>query len=250
MTGKRLLQIALMFWTVLASSCHTIHSFTKDKEYKEEAIRQTIRKSQIRASSLKETYTARLFYDNSRQTVSGMIDIPSDTLARITINSSFGLPVARLSLTHDSAFVSSIFMENINKRNDQLLPVKGLNLSTRTLKDLLLANFIIFSDTVDLDNYSINIQNDTFVILNYRTKNRLRPQLSDFSNTLVYSLLENKVLSNSFWFAQSDTQIIIKYSSFKPVDKYFIPTKISLFLIQSVDTILNAKIKVKKIHLK
>jgi len=125
-----------------------------------------------------------------------------------------------------------------------------LSFSPKTLKDLLLANFITINDTINIERYSIRFENDTIVVLNYKIKNKTLEQFSDFNNSITFSLTQRKILLNSFWYGAADTQVLIKYSVFKEFKNYIIPTKINIQVIKNLDTLLSTNVKIKKVQIR
>ncbi len=241
------------FLTLLAFSslfaCHTLKPFTSSDKKKEKAIRHMLVLSQVKTSRLKLTYIAHSYFQGTRQSISGIIDITSDTSARITATSGFGLPLARITITQDSAFIHSMLFADMTVSNKSLLPPAGFTLSPRTLKDLFLGNLITLSDSISVDNYSLDLQNDTTAIFLFRVPDKTTPRFSELSNTVVFSLSQQKIVKNSFWFAGSDAQVIIDYTGFTYVNNKKVPNKLNFTIVQDTDTTIRANIKIKKIRM-
>jgi len=244
----RKLFIFILIPIVLFSSCKTLKSLSSEKN-KKESVKKIITKSQINVISLKANYSANIrFYEHKINTI-GIINIISDDSAGISVNSTFGLPLAKILLNKDSILLKSTFTKNLSIKTS-MLDSYFLSFSPKTLKDLLLANFITINDTINIERYSIRFENDTIVVLNYKIKNKTLEQFSDFNNSITFSLTQRKILLNSFWYGAADTQVLIKYSAFKEFKNYIIPTKIHIQLIKSLDTLLNTNIKIKKVQIR
>ena len=243
------LTLVLVILMILASSCHTLKPFTTAVSEKETAALKVIKLSQISARRLKENYIVHADYQDNTFVAAGIIDCPSNSRAKITATSNFGLPLARITITTDSAFVHSMLFEDYSVRNSSLLRGTGFSISPATLKDILLGNLIFVSDTISLDNYNLSLQNDSVVILQFRIPFRHNASISSFNNTVAFSLNLNKVISNSFWLSKNETQIIIKYLDFSTVNNKKIPNKIDFTIVQGIDTTMIAHIKIKNIRL-
>ena len=241
--------IAVILLSAVLSACHTIRPFTTKTAKKKAAIIRTIRLSQIKTRALKVNYFARTDFQGSKQAIAGIIDIPSDTSAKITATSGFGLPLARITISGDSAWVHSMLFEDFSGKTSSLLSAAQLNLTPAILKDLLLGNIILINDSLSLDKYSIDVQKDTTIILNYRIPAKSNPQLSDFNNTIIFSLNQGKIVKNTLWFGKNEALILIDYKNFTFINNKKIPTKINFTIVQGIDTTLNAQIKLKKIRL-
>ncbi len=249
MKNKIYICISVFLLSAVLSACRTIRPFTTKTSRKKAAIIRIVRLSHIKTSALKVNYLARTDFQGSKQSIAGTIDISSDTSAKITATSGFGLPLARITISGDSARVHSMLFEDFSGKTSSLLSAAQYNFTPAILKDLLLGNIILINDTLSLDKYSIDVQNDTTVILNYRIPAKSNPQLSDFNNTIIFSLNQGKIVKNTLWLGKDEAQILIDYKNFTFINNKKIPTKINFTIVKGIDTTLNAQIKVKKIRL-
>ncbi len=246
--NKKLLAYLLIL-IILGNGCSILHKPGGGRKTdKYSSLKKQILNSNTTANTYKARYLADISSSGFSQKITGNIYI-DDSLVTISAISSFGLPVARIKITKDSIFISSMFFQNTTERMDKFLPGKYSDIGPKVLKNIFLDNFFTISDTITINNYSVQSVNDTSITLLFRIPSAYNPKLSDMANQLRYSIKENKITQNQIWDFSSDNAILINYNSFGYVNNKKLPYKITIKLINNSDTVIRTNIRLKNIKL-